>query len=89
VQKEIILTGQTVNSVYYCDVFGRLRENMQKHRLELWRQKSWLLHHDNAPSHSSFFTREFLTKNKMTAVQPPALLFSVSPIEDKTERPPF
>jgi hypothetical protein len=28
-------------------------------RRELWRQKNWLLHHDNAPSHTSVFTREF------------------------------
>jgi hypothetical protein len=25
----------------------------------------WLLHHDNAPTHTSFFTREFLTKRNM------------------------
>jgi hypothetical protein len=24
------------------------------------------LHHDNAPSHTSFFTKEFLTKNNIT-----------------------
>jgi hypothetical protein len=45
-------------------------------RRELWRQKSWLLHHYNVPSHTSFFTKEFFTKNNMTVV---------SPNEDKTE----
>jgi hypothetical protein len=30
---------------------------------KLWRQKNWLLHHDEAPSHTSLSTREFLTKN--------------------------
>jgi hypothetical protein len=35
-------------------------------------KKNWLLHHDNAPSHTSFFTREFLTRNNMTVfLQPP------------------
>jgi hypothetical protein len=35
-------------------------------------QKNWLLHHDNAPSHISLFTRECLTKNNMSVVpQPP------------------
>jgi hypothetical protein len=33
-------------------------------------------------------TREFLTKSSMTVVPHPPY-FSVSPIEDKTERPPF
>jgi hypothetical protein len=47
--------------------------------------KNWLLHHDKAPSDISFFTTEFLTKNNMTVVSHPTLLFSLSPIEDKTE----
>jgi hypothetical protein len=37
-------------------------------RPELWRQKNWLLHHDNAPFHYSSFTSEFVTKNNMTVV---------------------
>jgi hypothetical protein len=40
-------------------------------RPEIWRQKKWLLHHYNAPSHTSFFSREFLTKNNMTVVPHP------------------
>jgi hypothetical protein len=65
VHKEFVLAGQTVNSAYYCDVLLWLHENV-------WRQMNWLLHHNNTPSHTSFFTREFLTKNNM---MPPALLF--------------
>jgi hypothetical protein len=62
VHKEFVLAGQTVNSAYYCDLFtARLRP-------EIWRQKNWLLHHDNAPSHISFLTRKFLTKNNITVV---------------------
>jgi hypothetical protein len=38
---------------------------------ELWRQKNWLLHLDNTPSHTSFFTRAFWTKNNMTIVPHP------------------
>jgi hypothetical protein len=30
--------------------------------------KNWLLHHGNALSHTSFFTRDFLTKSNMTVV---------------------
>jgi hypothetical protein len=66
--KEFVLAGQTVNSTYCCDVLRRLRENMRRLRPELWRQKYWLLHHDNAPSHTSFFTREFLSKHNKTVV---------------------
>jgi hypothetical protein len=46
-------------------LLGRLRrllENVRRLRPELWRQKNWLLHNDNARSHTSSFTREFLPK---------------------------
>jgi histone-lysine N-methyltransferase SETMAR len=68
VHKEFFLAGQTVNSAYYCDVLQRLRENVRRLRPELWRQKNWLLHHDNPPSHIFLFTRECLTKNNMAVV---------------------
>jgi hypothetical protein len=42
---------------------------------KLWRQKSLLLHHDNEPSHTSFFTREFLTKNNLSSPTHPTFLF--------------
>jgi hypothetical protein len=88
VHEEFVLAGQIVNVAYYCDVLGRLRENVRRLRLKLWRQENWLLHHDIAPPHTSFFTREFCTESNMTAVPHPSY-FSVSPIEDETERPPF
>jgi hypothetical protein len=74
VHKEFVLAGQTVKSAYYCDVLRRLHENVRRLRPELWRQKNWLLHHGNTPSHTSFFTRELLTKNSMT--HPTFLCFS-------------
>jgi hypothetical protein len=49
VHKEFILAGQTVYSACYCDVLWCLRESVQKLCPKLWRQKNWLLHHDNEP----------------------------------------
>jgi hypothetical protein len=56
VHKEFVLAGQTVNSAYYeyYDVLWRLHEYVRRRLPKLWRQKNWLLHHDNAPSHASF-----------------------------------
>jgi uncharacterized protein YecT (DUF1311 family) len=66
-KKELVLTGQKVNSAYYGGILRRLRENVRRLRAELSRrQKNWLLHHDNAPTHTSFFTREFFTMNNIT-----------------------
>jgi hypothetical protein len=88
VHKEFALAGQTVNSVYYSDVLRRLCKNVRRLRSEPWRQKNWLLHHDNAPSNTSFFTKELFTKNNMAVVSHPSY-FSLSPIAGKTERPPI
>jgi hypothetical protein len=88
VHKEFVLEGQTINFAYYCDVLRRLSENMRRLLAEFWRQKNWLLHHDNIPPHTSLLPREFLTKSNMIVVPQPSY-FSVFPIEDKTEKPPF
>jgi hypothetical protein len=78
VPKEFILAGQTVNSAYYCDISWQLHENVLRLQPERWRQKNWLLHHNNAPSHTYFFTMEFFTQNNMTAVHLPPC-FSLFP----------
>jgi hypothetical protein len=67
----LALAGQAVNSTYYYDALRLLRENEGRLRPELWRQKNWLLHHSDAPSHTSFFAREFFTKNNKTVVPHP------------------
>jgi len=51
VHKEFVPTGQTVNSWFYCEVLWRLREKVRRHRPQLWREQTWLLHHNNTPSH--------------------------------------
>jgi hypothetical protein len=49
---------------------------MRRLNPKLWRQKNWLLHHDNAFSHTSFFTKEFFYQNNMTVfTHPPSLLY--------------
>jgi hypothetical protein len=56
VHKKFGLAGQTVKSAYHCDVLRRLHANVGRFCPELWRQR------DNAPLHTSFLTRKFLTK---------------------------
>jgi hypothetical protein len=66
--KEFCLVGRNSQSAYYSHVWRRLHENMRRLHSELWRQKNWMLHQGNALSHTSIFTREFLTKNNMAVV---------------------
>jgi hypothetical protein len=42
-----------------------MRENVRRRRPELWREQTWLLQHENAPSHISALTQQFLAKQKM------------------------
>jgi hypothetical protein len=48
-------------------------------RPELWRQNKRPLHHDNAPSYTSYSTKECFTKNNISVV-PHANRFSLFPL---------
>jgi hypothetical protein len=57
---------------FYMEVMKRLREAERRKRPEGWRNKTWMLHHNNTPAHTSLLVHEFLAKHKMTVVpQPP------------------
>jgi hypothetical protein len=80
---QFVLAGQTANSVYYCHVLQRQRENVQRLRPELAvasRQRilSHFLFHQGIIYHKQDDCRP-----------PPTLLLSATPIEYKTERSPF
>jgi len=68
VPKEFVPKHQTANSGFYCEVLRRLSENVRTIRPKIWREQTWLLHHDNAPYHASILTQQFLTKNKMAVI---------------------
>jgi transposase len=71
VHKEFLPLGQTVNAAFYVEVLRRLRENVRRKRPDQWQNNTWLLHHDNAPTHSALLTQRFLTDNNMTVVPHP------------------
>ncbi|UYV80564.1 hypothetical protein LAZ67_19000694 [Cordylochernes scorpioides] len=72
VHHEFLPQGRTVNKNYYLQVMRNLREAIRQKRLDLWKNKNWLLHHDNAPAHISLLVRDFLAKNNTLMMpQPP------------------
>lgn len=72
VHSEFLPTGQTVNKEYYLNVMRRLRNAIRLKRPELWKDNSWFLHHDNAPSHTALVIRDHFAKNSThTVPQPP------------------
>jgi hypothetical protein len=67
-------TGQTVKSGLFCDVLRRLRENVRRSRPELWREQTWLLHHYNAPSHTSVLNKVVSGEKQNRCHPPPTVI---------------
>ncbi|UYV78352.1 BCHE [Cordylochernes scorpioides] len=53
VHHEFQQQGSSITADSYLGVLRRLREAIRQKRPELWRCKSWILHHDNAPAHTA------------------------------------
>ncbi|KAG5319854.1 MOS1T transposase, partial [Acromyrmex heyeri] len=47
-------------TIYYLTVLATLRERVRKKRSELWKNKSWILHQDNAPAHNALSVKRYL-----------------------------
>ena len=54
---------------YYLEVKRRLSKAIRQKLTELWKNQSWILHHDNAPAYISMLVCEFLAKNN-TVIMP-------------------
>jgi hypothetical protein len=74
VHKQFVPKDQTVNSGLW-----RLCENERRCCPKLWREHTWLLHHDNATSHTSILTQQFLVKNKMALIPHPLYFPDLAP----------
>ncbi|UYV85044.1 hypothetical protein LAZ67_X004391 [Cordylochernes scorpioides] len=72
VHHEFLPQGRTVNKEYYLQVMRNFREAIRQKSPDLWKNKNWLLHHDNAPAHTSLLVRDLLAKNNTLMMpQPP------------------
>ena len=64
VHHEFFPRGETVNKDFYLKVMERLREAVRRKKPEAWTNKTWMLHHDNAPVHALLLIREFFAKQE-------------------------
>ena len=72
VHSEFLPQGQTINQQVYREILWLLLRSVHEKRRELWQDKSWLLHHHNAPAHNALSIRQFLAeKNNAVLEQPP------------------
>jgi hypothetical protein len=44
---------------------------VRRRRSKFWREQTWLLQHDKAPSQTFVITQQFLAKNKMAVIPHP------------------
>ena len=63
--------GQSVNQVYYKNVSTTLRERVRRRRPDMWKNASWILHHDNAPEHNALSVKRYLAKNNIPVMEHP------------------
>jgi len=78
---EFVPRGQTVNKEFYVAVLKHLRVAVRRDRPQLWMNQNWVLHHNNAPAHSSFLVCNFLAKNETTVVPQPPYSPDLSPVD--------
>jgi hypothetical protein len=69
VHHEFVPPNTTAN--FDFDILRRLRENVRRKSPELWLKHNWLLHHSNAPFHTSVKTTAFVTNNMVIVPYPP------------------
>jgi len=80
VHKEFVPQGQTVTGVFYVEVLKRLCHRMSRVRPEL-AKNGWVLHHDNAPVHSSLKVQQFLTSRNITTLLHPPYSPDLAPLD--------
>jgi hypothetical protein len=71
IHNKFVPPGQTVNAKFYCNVLRWLREDMRQKRPGKWRTNNWVLHHDNAPAHTTLAVRHFSASKNMMVVPRP------------------
>ena len=79
VHKESVPPGQTVDPKFYLQVLERLRNRVVRVRREI--ANTWFLHHDNAPSHTSFAVREFLAQHNNITLPHPSYSPDLAPCD--------
>jgi len=71
VHHEYAPDGKTINKEFYVEVLRRFREPVRQKWPEKWRDGDWILHHDNAPAHTSHLVQQFLAKHGTAKLQQP------------------
>jgi uncharacterized protein YecE (DUF72 family) len=64
-----LIAAKTVNHAFYKDILERLRKRVQRVRRDI--ADDWVLHHNNAPTHTALSIQEFLAKKNIPLLPHP------------------
>ena len=67
-----LIVGQTLCPLRYA---------VSRKRPRFWSSGDWLLHHDNAPAHSSNLVQQFLAKHKIVQLRQPSYSPDITPCD--------
>ena len=65
---EVLTQACNVNKKYYREVMLRLHKVIRQKSTELWKNQSWILHHNNLPAHTSMLVSELFAKSKTVSM---------------------
>ncbi len=71
VMMEFLSPGDKIDSPTYIKTIAKLKECIRRKRLELWADRQFILHHDNASPHTSFDTLKKFKEWKIDILEHP------------------
>lgn len=63
------------------EILKRLRDAISRKRPHFWQSGDWLLHHDNAPAHSSNLVQQYLSKHGVAQLRQPPYSPDIAPCD--------
>uniref|UniRef100_A0A8C4PW97 Transposase n=1 Tax=Eptatretus burgeri TaxID=7764 RepID=A0A8C4PW97_EPTBU len=73
--------GQTVNQYVCKEILQHLMRSVRDKRRDLWENNAWVLHHENAPAHSSLIIRQFLAERNVPTLEHPPYSPDLAPCD--------
>ena len=70
-----------VNEQLYHEILALLRDAVRRKKPEMWESQTWMLHHDNAPTHVSLLISSYLAKYHKSVVPHPTYSPELTPAE--------
>ena len=80
VHHEFVPQWQTVNQHFHKDSDSSCQKIRQKQRAS-WVGKTWILHHKNAPAHTTLSVKQFLVSKEINTLHHPPYLLHLAPCD--------